>query len=198
MSRPLSLLLLASAVLAGCATSRDRVVLLPGPDGRTGSVAVLSPGGGGVLLSGPYASAEIDDRGRVSLKPGDDGSSSLPFADTLGALPARPVLYMLYFKSDSDQLTEESKSEAPEMLREVASRPAAEVVVIGHTDSFGPQEYNDQLSVARADAVRRQLVDLGFDPNLLKVEGRGEREPLVPTLDDVREPNNRRAEINVR
>ncbi len=197
MISPLALLLL-TATLAGCASSRDRIVLLPGPDGRTGSVAVLSPGGGGVLLSGAYDSAEIDDRGRVSLKQGDDASSRVPFADTLGALPARPVLYMLYFRSDSDQLTEESKSEAPEMLREVASRPAAEVVVIGHTDSFGPQEYNDQLSLARANAVRRQLVELGFDSGLLTIEGRGEREPLVPTPDEAHEPNNRRAEINVR
>jgi len=198
MSRPLVIAVLAAMTLAGCAASRDRIVLLPGPDGRTGSVAVLAPGGGGVLLSGAYDSAEIDDRGRVSMQRGQDDRWRLLFADTLGALPTRPVLYLLYFKSDSDQLTEESKAEAPEMLREVARRPAAEVVVIGHTDSFGPAEYNDQLSLARADQVRRQLIGLGFDPGLMKIEGRGEREPLVPTADGVHEPNNRRAEINVR
>lgn len=194
--RPLIPLLLLLS-LAGCASPRDRVLLLPGPDGRTGSVALLSSGDGAVL-SKPYDSLEVDRRGRVRLAAGQAGNASLPFADTLGALPARPVLYMLYFKTDSDELTEESKGEAPEMLREVASRPAAEVVVIGHTDRFGSLEYNDQLSLARAEAVRKQLVALGFDPDSLSVEGRGEREPLVPTADDVREPNNRRAEINVR
>lgn len=182
---------------AGCATPRDRVVLLAGADGRSGSVAVLSPHSG-VVLTRPNESAEIDALGRVHFAAAPAEPGEVRYADTLGALPARPVLYMLYFETDSDQLTPESKAEAPEMLREVASRPAAEVVVIGHTDRYGAVEYNDQLSLARAEAVRRQLVELGFDPASLSVEGRGEREPLVPTADEVREANNRRAEVNVR
>ena len=182
---------------AGCAAQRDRVVLLPGADGRSGSVAVLFPQRG-VVLTRPNESAEIDDLGRVHFSAAPSESGSERYADTLGALPARPVLYMLYFETDSDQLTPESKAEAPEMLREVAARPAAEVVVIGHTDRYGALDHNDRLSLARAEAVRRQLVELGFDPALLTVEGRGEREPLVPTADEVRESNNRRAEVNVR
>lgn len=192
------LLLLGLALLAaGCATPRDRVVLLPGADGRSGSVAVLSPQRG-VVLTRANESAEIDARGRVHFSAAPAEFESARYADTLGALPARPVLYMLYFETDSDQLTRESKAEAPEMLREVASRPAAEVVVIGHTDRYGALDHNDRLSLARAEAVRRQLIELGFDPASLSVEGRGEREPLVPTADEVRESNNRRVEVNVR
>ena len=189
----LGLVLLA----AGCATPRDRVVLLGGADGRSGSVAVLSPQSG-VVLTRANESAEIDALGRVRFAAAPVEPDSSRYADTLGALPARPVLYMLYFETDSDQLTPESKAEAPLMLREVAARPAAEVVVIGHTDRYGALDHNDRLSLARAEAVRRQLIELGFDPASLSVEGRGEREPLVPTADEVRESNNRRAEVNVR
>lgn len=196
MSARLSVLALA-LLAVGCAAPRDRVVLLSGAEGASGSVAVLSPSQG-VVLTQANESAEIDAFGRVRFSAAPSGTGRERYADTLGALPARPVLYMLYFETDSDQLTPESKAEAPEMLREVASRPAAEVVVIGHTDRYGALDHNDRLSLARAEAVRRQLIELGFDPASLSIEGRGEREPLVPTADEVREANNRRAEINVR
>jgi outer membrane protein OmpA-like peptidoglycan-associated protein len=72
------------------------------------------------------------------------------------------------------------------------------VVVIGHTDRVGTVEYNDRLSLQRAERVRAELVRLGVDPARISVEGRGEREPLVPTPDEMPEPQNRRVEVSVR
>ena len=95
-------------------------------------------------------------------------------------------------------LTADSAALARTVLAEIAARPVADVVVIGHTDRAGELDYNDRLSRQRAEALRARLVELGGDPARISVAGRGEREPLVPTGDGVAEPRNRRAELSVR
>jgi outer membrane protein OmpA-like peptidoglycan-associated protein len=80
----------------------------------------------------------------------------------------------------------------------LATLPAAEVIVTGHTDRVGSVEANDRLSLARAQAVRELLVDAGVARSIISVVGRGERAPLVPTADEVAEARNRRVEIKIR
>ena len=70
--------------------------------------------------------------------------------------------------------------------------------MVGHTDRQGTVEANDALSLRRAQAIADLLVAQGFAPELISARGRGEREPLVPTADEVVEPRNRRAEVIVR
>ena len=73
-----------------------------------------------------------------------------------------------------------------------------DVVVIGHTDRIGNEQFNDRLSLQRAERVRSELVKLGIPQVRIQTAGRGEREPLINTPDEVSEPRNRRVEINVR
>jgi preprotein translocase subunit SecD len=57
--------------------------------------------------------------------------------------------------------------------------PGTQAVVIeGHTDSIGPEAYNDKLSQRRAQAVRSYLVAQGIDASRLRAEGYGEQRPL--------------------
>jgi outer membrane protein OmpA-like peptidoglycan-associated protein len=70
--------------------------------------------------------------------------------------------------------------------------------VIGHTDTVGGVEDNDELSLQRAERVKADLVAQGIPADRIRAAGRGEREPVVPTVDNVDEPRNRRVEINVR
>jgi len=77
-------------------------------------------------------------------------------------------------------------------------RPHPDVVVIGHTDTVGDAEGNDRLSAQRAETVKGFLVGIGIPAERIRTAGRGERELLVPTDDNVEEPRNRRVEINVR
>jgi outer membrane protein OmpA-like peptidoglycan-associated protein len=65
--------------------------------------------------------------------------------------------------------------------------------VAGHTDARGDAGYNRKLSMRRAEAVRRFLVEHGLDGSRLECVGLGEDEPLLP--DDPDNAANRRVEI---
>ena len=104
----------------------------------------------------------------------------------------------VYFMLNSDDFTEESKVVVTAMLVEMKSRPSPEITVIGHTDRLGAESYNDDLSLKRAQIVKAKLVEQQVPESSISVAGRGEREPLVPTADEVAEPRNRRVEISVR
>ena len=102
---------------------------------------------------------------------------------------------------DYDSATEFAATSRPmldELKAFLARHPAPEILVVGHTDSMGRPEYNDQLSLERAETVRKLLVEVGIQVVRMEVVGRGECDPLVTTGDEVREERNRRVEIIVR
>jgi outer membrane protein OmpA-like peptidoglycan-associated protein len=176
----------------------DLYVVVPDRDGRTGAVTVTTPSGGQQVLDRPYATARIRQPDRVEPGTADATEAHRLFGEALDAQPPRPVSFTLYFLEGTDELTAESKRMVTAVSAEIARRPAPEVVVVGHTDRLGTVEFNDRLSLQRAERVRTELVRFGIPPDTLQIAGRGEREPLVPTPDEVPEPRNRRVEITVR
>ena len=68
--------------------------------------------------------------------------------------------------------------------------------VIGHTDRSGPDSYNFPLSERRAEAIAAMMQSAGISASSMVVEGRGETERMVETVDGERNPANRRVEIN--
>ncbi|MBR9885717.1 MAG: OmpA family protein [Oceanospirillales bacterium] len=114
------------------------------------------------------------------------------------AMPAAPIYKLVYFKFDSDELTEQSRRDAEEIYQEVLKREAPEVLVTGHTDTSGSAALNDSLSKRRAEAVREDLIEIGVDADTIRTYYKGESEPLIDTGDGVKELRNRRVEINVR
>ncbi len=199
-------LLLALLALSSCARPApppaapardDLAVLLPGQDGKTGALSV-SHAGAEKVLDAPYAAARITEPGGIEAGVSSAEEVNRVFGETLAALPPRPVSFLLYFVEGKDQLTPESQLVLQQIFAEIARRPEAEVVVIGHTDRVGAVPYNDALSLRRAERVRDDLVARGVPADRIRTAGRGEREPLVPTDDEVAEPRNRRVEISVR
>lgn len=188
----------ALALLSACAsTPPATVILLPGKDGHTGAV-VVSDGRSKTVLDTPYATARASGSQTIERRTASEQEVKKEFGTTLASLPPRPSKYTLYFLMGTDQFTDDTKKQVQQVLTEVAERPAAEVVVIGHTDRVGGQARNDQLSLQRANRVKTLLIPLGIPESRIVTAGRGEREPIVSTADDVDEPKNRRVEINVR
>ena len=178
--------------------SNDLVVLLPKANGSVGAVVVRSGGSDAVVLDQPYAAARIEGPGRVESFTYDADLAQQAFTASLTALPVRPSTFLLYFLEGMDELAPESEGEIERIFAEIAARPDPEISVIGHADAVGTTEYNDQLSLQRAQRVREDLTSLGIPGKDIEVAGRGKREPVVGTAADTAEPMNRRVEIIVR
>ncbi|RYF54770.1 MAG: OmpA family protein [Comamonadaceae bacterium] len=74
---------------------------------------------------------------------------------------------------------------------------AAEVRIIGHTDSTGSDAVNNPLSVERAASTRDYLVSRGVRTQAIQIDGRGSREPVANNNTDAGRAQNRRVEIYV-
>jgi outer membrane protein OmpA-like peptidoglycan-associated protein len=109
--------------------------------------------------------------------------------------PAIQRSFLVFFDFDRSNIT----TEADRVIREAAANAkrgsVSRINVTGHADRAGPDAYNMALSMRRADAVKAVLVREGVPANQIAVVARGEAQPLVPTADGVREPQNRRVEI---
>ena len=183
------------AVLSGCAS--ERIVLLPNKDGSASAV-VVKTAGGELVLDKSYSSAEVSQGGRIKSLQQSAESVSTRYSAAISAQPKRPASYLLYFRSDRVELTAESKLVLKEVQADLKTRAAPEITVIGHTDSVSDDVYNDALPLERAKTMRSLLIAEGISADHLTVAGRGKREPLVQTAEQVREPRNRRVEIFVR
>jgi outer membrane protein OmpA-like peptidoglycan-associated protein len=173
------------------------VVLVPGADGKVGVVGVKSAQGE-TVISSAYASATTTGNAAPVVGSSSAAQVQQVFGDTVRALPSPPVSYTLNFLEGRDEYTPESRQTIETVLVELAKRPAAEIAIIGHTDSVGAVDYNDRLSLQRAERVRADFLKRGVAERAISVAGRGEREPLVATADGVAEARNRRVEINIR
>ena len=178
-------------------TAHDRVTILPKKDGSIGGV-VIRQDGVAVLLDKAYATALVEGPGMITQSTYDAQRAQEDFALVLAALPGEPANFLLYFLEATDELTPESEAEIDNIFAELAARPAPEILVIGHADAVGTAQYNDKLSLQRAEHVRDELIRRGVAEVNITVEGRGKREPLVTTEDGISEPKNRRVEISVR
>ena len=183
--------ILTCALVGGCATSGS-VVLLSGEGGaETGAVAMLDPKSEAELgvLTTAYTGTPLG-----AFRPrAIDGAQ---YASLTAGLPPPPRTYTLYFEEGTTNLTAASVPVLQQLRGLVTS--AADVQITGHTDRMGATERNDQLSRERAVEIRAELVKQGLPVANARVTGRGEREPVVPTADNVEEARNRRVEVILR
>jgi outer membrane protein OmpA-like peptidoglycan-associated protein len=84
------------------------------------------------------------------------------------------------------------------VVQALRDQPTLRAELVGHTDSVGSDEYNQRLSLRRAEAVRNHLVSQGINPARITVDGRGESQPEVPNDTEANRAKNRRVEITLR
>lgn len=191
--------MLAFMFLASCARNKGMVVLLAGPDGKAGQVVVSNKGGTQVLKNAGQA-VEVPDAEKAPMSPVamNDEKIQENFGEALSALPPPPIHFILYFRTDTTVLTDESRKLLAQVLPTTVERKSMDVSVVGHTDRVGTPEYNCSLGMERALLIKKILVSLGIDPAFIEVASHGEGNPLVKTEDEVRESRNRRVEVVVR
>jgi len=102
-----------------------------------------------------------------------------------------------FFDFDKAVLKPEAKVKLDDMASKLKSINLEVVIAVGHTDSVGSDEYNQKLSIRRAEAVKAYLVSKGIEANRVYTEGKGEKQPVADNKTAEGRAKNRRVEIEV-
>ena len=107
--------------------------------------------------------------------------------------PVAPVSYMVFFDLGSVKISEQSLNTVAQAAQVFKSKANARISVTGYADTVGSPAVNMQISTARANKVRDDLIANGVPAAAITTRGAGEEGLLVPTGQQTVEPRNRRA-----
>jgi len=113
------------------------------------------------------------------------------------APPPPAKSWMVFFDTNSTTLSQQGSMTVTEAANAAKSMANSRVGVTGFTDTDGSPAYNQQLSIRRADAVKKALVSNGIAPQAITVNGSGEAGLLIETPDQTKNEKNRRVQIVV-
>ena len=108
------------------------------------------------------------------------------------------VLQYIYFDFDKSDLLPESADELNRLLEYLDSHPNLEIMITGHTDNFGTEAYNLNLSNNRAMAVANYLTEKGIDRQRISFSGAGSNEPVADNDTAQGRSLNRRVEFELK
>ncbi|MBN1398367.1 MAG: OmpA family protein [Bacteroidetes bacterium] len=107
------------------------------------------------------------------------------------------VLRGVNFEFNKATLTRYSENILWKAYNAMIANPDVQVVITGHTDNVGSQEYNQALSLKRAQAVKNWLVRNGIESSRMRTVGKGENEPMASNETAEGRLENRRIEFYV-
>jgi OOP family OmpA-OmpF porin len=128
----------------------------------------------------------------------DAKASTPPVEEEKGPVAEEPKQFIVFFGFNKSSLTAEAARVVHEAATTAKKNGSASLLIVGHTDTSGSPVYNMKLSMRRAQAVKDSLMAHGIDAGMISTAGRGESELLVQTGDGVKEPQNRRATIDLK
>jgi len=102
----------------------------------------------------------------------------------------------LLFDFDSDRIRGEARRNLDELARSLDKYPDTDLLIVGHTDAVGADQYNMGLSERRADSAARYIESQGVRTGIRTV-GRGKREPVASNESDYGRQKNRRVEVAI-
>jgi outer membrane protein OmpA-like peptidoglycan-associated protein len=111
--------------------------------------------------------------------------------------PAAPKSFIVFFAFNKCNITAEADNVLGEAASAAKEAGSAAVKIVGHTDTSGSNKYNQKLSECRANAAKTNLVGKGVPESAITATGKGETELMVQTGDGVKEPQNRRATVDL-
>jgi OOP family OmpA-OmpF porin len=102
-----------------------------------------------------------------------------------------------FFDFDKAVLKPEGKTQLDDAVAKLAGTNLEVIIAVGHTDSVGTEEYNQKLSIRRAEAVKAYLITKNIEANRVYTEGKGELQPVADNKTAEGRAKNRRVEIEV-
>ena len=102
----------------------------------------------------------------------------------------------LLFDFDSDIIRGEARTNLNALASNLNKYKERDLLIVGHTDAVGGSDYNEDLSIRRAEAAARYLRNQGVNENI-QTRGRGEYEPIASNDTEDGRSQNRRVEIAI-
>lgn len=112
-------------------------------------------------------------------------------------LGATLVLQDVVFETGKADLKPGASQRLQPLAQYLQANPDVKVRIDGHTDSQGSDSYNQQLSEARAQAVRTALSGMGVGPDRITAVGHGESQPVADNMNAAGRQQNRRVEVTL-
>ncbi|MDO9171748.1 MAG: OmpA family protein [bacterium] len=203
MHKKMMFVLLMTAVLAmvlgGCGMSRTQkgaviggaagagAGVLIGKDNTKGAVI----GGAAGAVVGGLIGSYLDNQAREMEE--IEGAEVRREGDELQVTFDNAIL----FDYDSSSLKIASQDQLREVADVLSRYPDTDILVLGHTDSSGSDDYNQSLSERRAAAVRGFLMGAGVASSRITARGYGESAPVADNGSESGRAQNRRVELNV-
>lgn len=137
----------------------------------------------------------------ASARPAPPPTPPAPVAPEPAPAPAPAAqvnnVFTVYFDFDSWTLKAEQLKVLTDVINTARTGGQSNIIIVGHTDTSGPADYNQKLSVKRANVVVEALVDMGARRSALHASGVGETDLAVQTGDNVKEAKNRRTVVTL-
>lgn len=102
-----------------------------------------------------------------------------------------------FFDFDKYVLKPEGRAKLDDLVSKIKDVNLEVIIAVGHTDWIGTVQYNQKLSVRRAEAVKAYLVSKGIEKNRVYTEGKGKSQPIADNRTAEGRAKNRRVEIEV-
>ncbi len=123
--------------------------------------------------------------------------SAPPPPPPMPVAPPPVTTFIVFFDFNKSDLTDAAQAVITQAVKVAKTNGFVQVQIVGHTDTVGSDKYNMNLSLQRAQSVKEEMVREGLDDTAIGIDGKGFHDPLVPTGPGVREPQNRRAVIDL-
>ncbi len=189
--------ILVSHLVAACTSTT--VTLVPDEGGHVGEVELITEGGN-TVLNKAYESANAKNEKQAPTKLGQLSEENVRemYSDILSKQPLAPEHFLFYFKTGKSNLLAEAKEELAKVKATAEKRKSCDLSVIGHADRVRDNDFNDILSMVRAENVANALKDIGISEKCMDIRYYGENHPVVQTPDEIDEPRNRRVQVEIR
>jgi len=102
----------------------------------------------------------------------------------------------LLFDFNSDRVRGEARHNLDALASSLDKYPDTDLLIVGHTDAIGSDEYNQDLSIRRAESAARYLDSQGVRTRI-QTRGLGEREPVATNDTEAGRQQNRRVEVAI-
>ncbi len=133
----------------------------------------------------------------TAARPAPPMAAPAPAPVASAPAPAPSSDFTVYFDFDSWTLKAEQLKVLDDVIATARSGGQANITIVGHTDTSGAPDYNQRLSVKRANVVVEALVQMGARRAAIHASGVGETDLAVATGDGVKEAKNRRTVITL-